>query len=129
VVLAQTQTTPLMDRSFLSIGLNGDTKIRHDSKKGSGTFAGTARRVLRTKVPDPFFEPCLKSLRVTYTYTLRLVIPTFVHLTPCSNDARKFEKTRKDGSTEKNLPNDWGCSTRCVALIIITDRLAPGGRG
>ena len=25
-------------------------------KKGSGTFAGTARRVLRTKVPDPFFN-------------------------------------------------------------------------
>src|SRR5208283_3184081 len=23
-------------------------------EKGSGTFAGTARRVLRTKVPDPF---------------------------------------------------------------------------
>ena len=26
-------------------------------KKGSGTFAGTARRVLRTKVPDPFLNP------------------------------------------------------------------------
>ena len=26
-------------------------------KKGSGTFAGTARRVLCTKVPD-LFEPC-----------------------------------------------------------------------
>jgi hypothetical protein len=25
-------------------------------KKGSGTFAGTARRVLRTKVPDPFLN-------------------------------------------------------------------------
>ena len=26
-------------------------------EKGSGTFAGTARRVLRTKVPDPFSTP------------------------------------------------------------------------
>src|SRR5208283_2128679 len=25
-------------------------------EKGSGTFAGTARRVLRTKVPDPFSD-------------------------------------------------------------------------
>src|SRR5208283_960678 len=28
----------------------------HLSEKGSGTFAGTARRVLRTKVPDPFSD-------------------------------------------------------------------------
>jgi hypothetical protein len=29
---------------------------RHGSKKGPGTVAGTARRVLRTTVPDPFMN-------------------------------------------------------------------------
>src|SRR5208283_4102803 len=31
-------------------------------EKGSGTFAGTARRVLRTKVPDPFSHHGLQSV-------------------------------------------------------------------
>ena len=33
-------------------------------KKGSGTVAGTARRVLRTTVPDPFLNHAKKDLRV-----------------------------------------------------------------
>ena len=30
--------------------------LERSEKKGSGTVAGTARRVLRTTVPDPFFS-------------------------------------------------------------------------
>ena len=43
--------------------LRGSTHatVGHGSKSGSGTVAGTARGVLRTTVPDPFFEPCQQS--------------------------------------------------------------------
>ena len=36
-------------------------------KKGSGTVAGTARRVLRTTVPDPFFSSLLVPWIISWT--------------------------------------------------------------
>src|SRR5208283_2474100 len=44
------------------------------SEKGSGTFAGTARRVLRTKVPDPFSD---RHLAASGRQTLSLAVLDF----------------------------------------------------
>ena len=38
-------------------------RLRAFGKKGSGTVAGTAQRVLRTTVPDPFFPNALSGYR------------------------------------------------------------------
>jgi len=43
-------------------------------EKGSGTFAGTARRVLRTKVPDPFSTQAEKSIFRNGTLEIRSAV-------------------------------------------------------
>jgi hypothetical protein len=44
------------DRDLIAHRLITTTEILARFKKGSGTVAGTAQRVLRTTVPDPFLN-------------------------------------------------------------------------
>ena len=67
-----TAIIPYLRRS-LSVWPTPFSTLRAFEKKGSGTVAGTAQRVLRTTVPDPFFSD-LRSF-FGYNRTMKKTIP------------------------------------------------------
>ena len=94
----------------------------HGSKKGSGTVAGTARRVLRTTVPDPFLDPTRKTFDLTARPPERVASAFQMNFEPSYMELHRFVHTPTLESDAHLLPpRDFHADTSKLIQILRDD--------